>query len=201
MRYVVKLWKAWTGWKYAWKFSKFNFLQCFRPKEWEKVVVDVIFSVWEDSTIVWVSLVNTYYESSIKSTFTFNLLSPEGQRKIPPPLERMGCKYFVDKANFSNFWWFSKLKPQTLPNKIIFWGCVHGFYILTYTIYSSLQKNIKFWRHKWSHILRERTRFLHLHIQASLEFRGFDIRGFEYSRFISSVVLVLHFIIYSTWND
>ena len=57
MRYVVKLWKAWTGWKYAWKFSKFNFLQCFRPKEWEKVVVNMIFSVWEDSTIVWVSLV------------------------------------------------------------------------------------------------------------------------------------------------
>ena len=60
MRYVVKLWKAWTGWKYTSKFSKFNFLQCFKPKEWEKVVVYIIFSVWEDSTIVWVSLMSIY---------------------------------------------------------------------------------------------------------------------------------------------
>ena len=56
MRYVIELWMAWAGSKNAQKFSKFGFLQCFSPKVLEKVVVNRIFQVLDDSTIVWDSL-------------------------------------------------------------------------------------------------------------------------------------------------
>ena len=52
MRYVVKLWTAWAGWKNGRKNSIFSFLYCFWPKEWEKVVPKVKFLVWEESAFL-----------------------------------------------------------------------------------------------------------------------------------------------------
>ena len=52
MRYVVKLWMAWAGWKDQWKNLIFTFLYCFCPKQWEKVVPKVKFLVWEESTFL-----------------------------------------------------------------------------------------------------------------------------------------------------